>query len=356
MMWSIAKTLLENGTLERWAYVSCFCPCLPGQEEADFEGVKEFIRASVPQFQLVPGPKPGKSAVAGAANSGPWPKGARMAQFAALDQHIRPAIDDTANPPWCMIPAQGAKTVRLVQGDGLTLKVSGAASAGIQFRETGGVDGRRIEIKAQSPGEASLQAMNGQTVAATLDISVLPRKEFKIAILFVYDRGGERTGRPLSRLGYDELQNAAGVVNNIYLPRPTLPPASSGWGQPTCTMICPRAWTLARAFPRPTANSATHAECLPPRDVHPTGLRERHQARPGDMRFLRPRRGRQSGFARQASLSQREFQPLHPRPCRRRLYLSPLLINWRTRRMWELTRKRRAASFPTLCRRRRGHS
>jgi hypothetical protein len=54
MMWSIAKTLLENGVVERWAYVSYFCTCLPGQEDATFERLKDFIRASTPQFQLVP--------------------------------------------------------------------------------------------------------------------------------------------------------------------------------------------------------------------------------------------------------------------------------------------------------------
>lgn len=59
MMWSIAKTLLVNGTLERWSYVSCFCACLPGQEDATYGEMKEFIRASVPQFQLVP---PGSTA------------------------------------------------------------------------------------------------------------------------------------------------------------------------------------------------------------------------------------------------------------------------------------------------------
>jgi uncharacterized protein DUF3485 len=53
-MWSTAKRLLTTGVLQRWAYVSCWSTCLPGQEEATFERMKKFIAASVPQFQLVP--------------------------------------------------------------------------------------------------------------------------------------------------------------------------------------------------------------------------------------------------------------------------------------------------------------
>jgi hypothetical protein len=56
-MWSMAMSLLRTGTLERWAYVSYFSRCLPGQEEATFGYMKEFIAASVPEFQLVAGEK-----------------------------------------------------------------------------------------------------------------------------------------------------------------------------------------------------------------------------------------------------------------------------------------------------------
>lgn len=55
-MWSMGKELVQTGVLHRWAYVSCFAPCLPGQEDATYERIKEFIKAATPQFQLVPGP------------------------------------------------------------------------------------------------------------------------------------------------------------------------------------------------------------------------------------------------------------------------------------------------------------
>ncbi|HWV98089.1 MAG TPA: exosortase-associated EpsI family protein [Candidatus Acidoferrum sp.] len=52
--WLIAKTLLRTGVLQRWAYVSCFSVCAPGQEDATFERMTKFIAASVPQFQMMP--------------------------------------------------------------------------------------------------------------------------------------------------------------------------------------------------------------------------------------------------------------------------------------------------------------
>lgn len=53
-MWWMAKNLLQTGVLQRWAYISCFAVCLPGQEDATYERMKKFIAAAVPQFQLVP--------------------------------------------------------------------------------------------------------------------------------------------------------------------------------------------------------------------------------------------------------------------------------------------------------------
>jgi hypothetical protein len=49
--------LLTTGVLQRWAYISYFAVCEPGQEDAAFERVKKLIVASVPEFQLAPKPK-----------------------------------------------------------------------------------------------------------------------------------------------------------------------------------------------------------------------------------------------------------------------------------------------------------
>jgi len=54
-MISSAKNLLRNGTVERWAYISYFTRCLPGQEEAAYDQLTKFIVRSAPEFQLVAG-------------------------------------------------------------------------------------------------------------------------------------------------------------------------------------------------------------------------------------------------------------------------------------------------------------
>lgn len=51
-MWWMTRSLIEKGELQRWAYISVFAPCLPGQEDATFERVKKLMNAALPQFQL----------------------------------------------------------------------------------------------------------------------------------------------------------------------------------------------------------------------------------------------------------------------------------------------------------------
>jgi hypothetical protein len=44
----------RTGVLQRWAYVSYFSTCAPGQEDATFARMEKLIAASVPQFQPPP--------------------------------------------------------------------------------------------------------------------------------------------------------------------------------------------------------------------------------------------------------------------------------------------------------------
>jgi uncharacterized protein DUF3485 len=53
-MWWQARDLLLTGVLQRWAYVSFFTVCRPGQEEAAYARLEQVIQAAVPDFQLVP--------------------------------------------------------------------------------------------------------------------------------------------------------------------------------------------------------------------------------------------------------------------------------------------------------------
>jgi hypothetical protein len=53
MVW-MASNMMRTGVLQRWAYISYFASCPPGQEEATFERMKKMIAASVPEYQLTP--------------------------------------------------------------------------------------------------------------------------------------------------------------------------------------------------------------------------------------------------------------------------------------------------------------
>jgi hypothetical protein len=56
-MWWITRDLLARNILQRWAYVTCFSTCQPGQEELLYERMKTFIALTVPEFQLAAGPE-----------------------------------------------------------------------------------------------------------------------------------------------------------------------------------------------------------------------------------------------------------------------------------------------------------
>jgi hypothetical protein len=60
-MWWMARELLRTGVLQRWAYVTCFSVCTPGQEEATYKRMQRFLTSAVPEFQLTP--KAGPTAV-----------------------------------------------------------------------------------------------------------------------------------------------------------------------------------------------------------------------------------------------------------------------------------------------------
>lgn len=51
-MRKMATHLLRTGELQRWAYVSCFAVCRPGDEGVTYRQMKNFIASAVPQFQL----------------------------------------------------------------------------------------------------------------------------------------------------------------------------------------------------------------------------------------------------------------------------------------------------------------
>jgi len=48
-MWWMARSLATKWILQRWAYLSCFSVCYPGQEEQTLARVKQFMTALVPK-------------------------------------------------------------------------------------------------------------------------------------------------------------------------------------------------------------------------------------------------------------------------------------------------------------------
>ena len=53
-IWWLTRDLLLTGVLQRWSYVSYFAICVPGQEAAAVERMKQFVAASAQEFQLPP--------------------------------------------------------------------------------------------------------------------------------------------------------------------------------------------------------------------------------------------------------------------------------------------------------------
>lgn len=50
----MARDVLLKGELDRWAYITFFSVCAPGQQAATFERMKKLMAEAVPEFQLVP--------------------------------------------------------------------------------------------------------------------------------------------------------------------------------------------------------------------------------------------------------------------------------------------------------------
>jgi len=54
-MWWLARDLLTTGVLQRWAYISCFSICAPGEENIRLEQMKRLAGDTIPAFQIPPG-------------------------------------------------------------------------------------------------------------------------------------------------------------------------------------------------------------------------------------------------------------------------------------------------------------
>lgn len=48
----VIKHMLKTGELQRWAYVTYFSPCYPGQEDRAFNRIQRLMNKTLPEFQL----------------------------------------------------------------------------------------------------------------------------------------------------------------------------------------------------------------------------------------------------------------------------------------------------------------
>lgn len=51
-VWWMAEHLLRTGELQRWAYITYFAACPPGQEERAFRRIQRLMNKTLPEFQL----------------------------------------------------------------------------------------------------------------------------------------------------------------------------------------------------------------------------------------------------------------------------------------------------------------
>lgn len=63
----VIQHMLRTGELQRWAYITYFAPCVPGQEERAFSRIQRLMNKTVPEFQLT---WPAPLVAAGAARQG----------------------------------------------------------------------------------------------------------------------------------------------------------------------------------------------------------------------------------------------------------------------------------------------
>ncbi len=143
-----------------------------------------------------------------------------MARFAAVDQNSpQRAIDDTATPPWCMVPLNSRRRVQLVDGPGLTIDIFPAAAAqvlAIDHAQDSPADRpvRDVVLVGKQAGPARVRALRGAVPQAELDVQVMPAKTFWVSFIKIIDVKGRKTFHKV-----EDYQKLLQAVTNIYEPQ-----------------------------------------------------------------------------------------------------------------------------------------
>lgn len=135
------------------------------------------------------------------------------ARFAEMRQND--GFDGTAVPAWQMVPLNGTKTVKLLDGLGLTVTSRNPPIATVEEVPMCFADGRReFRIKGKRVGTTTIEARRGTHLQARLDVAVKRKKVVKVAFNFVRDNAGHHTSR--SSASVDAWVR---TMNGIFLPQ-----------------------------------------------------------------------------------------------------------------------------------------
>ena len=133
---------------------------------------------------LLPGPKPVPPVP---------PKPAPNPRFEAAKPLN--GFDHTVTPRWQMVPINGSKIVRLMDGDGLTVTSNSPAVTVHEIPKCFVHGGREFELRGHLKGKAMIEARNATTVVTRLEAEVKSKKTVKLSFSFVQDNAGHKTTR-----------------------------------------------------------------------------------------------------------------------------------------------------------------
>lgn len=123
----------------------------------------------------------------------PQPKPAPNPRFEAAKPLN--GFDHTVTPRWQMVPLNGSKTVRLMDGDGLTVTSTSPAVTVHEINKCFVHGGREFILRGHLKSKTIIEARNATAVVARLEAEVKTKKTVKLTFNFVRDNAGHKTTR-----------------------------------------------------------------------------------------------------------------------------------------------------------------
>lgn len=130
-------------------------------------------------------------------------------------------FDGSSRPPWLMVPLGQFASVRLVNGDDLTLVND---DPGIAQAERG-LAPHRVAVLGRSVGTTTVRAARGRKTVAELQVTVKQRRVVTVAFYVVTDKNNispafsNRNDHVPNRDRFADIDDLLRAVNGIYLPQ-----------------------------------------------------------------------------------------------------------------------------------------